>query len=212
MFLGIIFINTIHNRSYYFARNGMVTAFDTLRQINLLSPFFSIITSFGVYKIYLLVKSKMVKNTKAKILSYSLIFLMSFFFLFQSYSTRNNLIEIERSNRIFPITELQNILDKNKDIVITDESVLLHNYSQASLMIIDFTVLSNYFKEKNINSLLNDHNIYLIWKDYFSEEIFRKRYEFSFKLLEKYDMLTIKKGEHFQIIKLEKNNYSNKKN
>ena len=116
--------------------------------------------------------------------------------------TNKDLIKTEQSNRILPISALLQSVDQNNDIIITDQSILLHNYCQDNLLIIDFTALGNHISEDEIQNLLQKFDIYFLWKDYFNENIFRKRYKNSIKTLEKFDLSDVYEGDGFEVLKL----------
>lgn len=199
--VALIFINTLHHRSYYFVRNDVVTSFESLRHINLLSPFFSILAGYGIYKSVIYCKTRF-KKKLVTIGLYSLGILLLPFLFNLSYESRHDLINIETQTRITPIKELIKITQSKDAIVITDQSVLLQNYCSEKLPIIDFAMMGSYLVTADIKKLINQKEVYLLWEDYFEESIFRGRYNRSIKILEELDMITIKRGKGYAIKKL----------
>jgi len=202
IFIVFILINSIHHRSYYFVRSGAVSAFDSLRHINMLSPFFAIISGYGIYKLIDFVKSLNIIRGKLVLIIYPVVISLFIHLFILTYITRKDLIEIEQSNRIIPISELLKFVDQNNDVVITDQSILLHNYCQENLTIIEFTALGNHINEDEIRTLLKKSDIYFLWKEYFNESIFRNRYKNSIETLEKFNLSEVSEGDGFEVLKL----------
>lgn len=202
VFIVFILINSIHHRSYYFVRSGSVSAFDSLRHINMLSPFFAIISGYGIYKLIEFVKSLNIIRGKLVLIIYPVVISLFIHLFILSYITRKDLIEIEQSNRIIPISELLKSVDQNNDVVITDQSILLHNYCQENLTIIEFTALGNHINEDEIRTLLKKSDIYFLWKEYFNESVFRNRYKNSIETLEKFNLSEVSEGDGFEVLKL----------
>ena len=202
IFIIFILINSIHHRSYYFVRSGSVSAFDSLRHINMLSPFFAIICGYGIYKLIEFVKSFNIIRGKLILFVYPIVISLFIHLLILTYITRKDLIDIEQSNRIIPISELLNSVDQNNDIVITDQSILLHNFCQENLTIIEFTALGNSINEHEIRTLLKKSDIFFLWKEYFNESIFRNRYKNSIETLEKFNLSEVSEGDGFEVLKL----------
>lgn len=203
-FILILFlmINSVHHRSYYFVRSGVVTAFDSLRHINMLSPFFAIVTGYGIFRLIQLIKERNFLKGKINVVFYILTFLMSIHLLFLTYQSRVDLIEIEKHNRILPISTLIQSINQEEDIVITDQSILLQNYCEPNLRIIEFTALGDIISNEQINSLMQENRIFLLWKDYFNEDVFRNRYKHSFETLDQINKSVVRNCEGFQIIEL----------
>ncbi|MCO5725538.1 glycosyltransferase family 39 protein [Robiginitalea marina] len=201
VFISLLFINTIHHRSYYFVRSEVVNPFESLRHINLLSPFFSIIVGYVLYKTFLFIRTRLNKiHTVISIYSVGLIILSFLFYLTQE--SRQDLINIEFKERITPIMELIELTEPNEAVVITDQTILLQNYCDEKLPIIDFNIVSNYLVSEDIRKLTDKKSVYFLWKDYFNEKIFQERYKKAFSIVNDLNMITIKEGNGFAIKKV----------
>ncbi len=205
IFFVFIVINSIHHRSYYFVRSGEVSAFDSLRHINMLSPFFSIVSGYGIFRLFEFLSCKIVRKNKLRAYVYPIIALILIHLLILGYSTRNELIAIEKHNRIEPVSVLLESVDQEKDVVITDQSILLHNYCQESLTIIELTALGEYVSEDEVNDLLKKSNIYFLWKGYFNESVFRERYKNSIDIVERFKLTEVAEGDGYEVLKLVSN-------
>ncbi len=202
IFLSFIILNTLHHRSYYFVRSGQVTGFESLRHMNMLSPFFSLITGYGIYKLILLAENLNFLKKKFKIILLVLGIPILIHLLILTINVRNEMIRKEQNDRIEPVSFLLNSIDVQKDVILTDQSILFHNYCDPDLLIIDFTTLGVYVQENDLENLLRNYKIHFLWKDYFEEDVFHNRYKNSFKVLENFDLSNSRNGNGFKIIDL----------
>lgn len=131
-----------------------------------------------------------------------IIFLFFGYLLYSTYSLRNDLISKERSDRIDPINSVLDVINIKDDIVITDQSILMHNYCSENLLIIDFSIIGKKVLSRDLLNFLSDKNIYFLWKDYYEEYLFKNRYKDAFNVLDKFEFETVMNGDRFAVKKL----------
>jgi len=206
LLLILIFINTVHHRSYYFVRSGSVTAFESLRHINLMSPYYAIISGYVIYKIWRYLKRRSIKNSK---ISFIIIILftvgLAAHLMKITYSLRKEFIANEQYDRILPMQRLISTVNEVKDIAITDQSVLLYNYCSPQLRVIEFSVLGNIISEEAFENILMNNSVYLLKHNYFNEPIFYNRYKKSFEIIDKFSQEVVFEEENYKILSIKQN-------
>ena len=111
-------------------------------------------------------------------------------------------INIEKNERITPIKKTLELIDQSNDILISDQTVLIHNFCNTSLKVIEFSSLGYFINQNDLELIVNKNNVYLLEKSYFEESIFKERYSNSFKTLETFKLSVLHKENNFQVLKI----------
>lgn len=129
---------TMHYRSYYFIKYGLIHDFESLRYITNFYPLYSLIAGYAVISIYdaIRVRIKMNRNT---VLAFSLILLS--YLIYGNISLKKDFYYIEQESRILPIREALRCIEQANSIIITDVPLIFQVFGSESLQLIDLSSL-----------------------------------------------------------------------
>jgi len=192
LFFAYLLIYSLHYRSYYFIKTGVVAEFDTYRYLAHLIPLYSLFAAAGFQ--YCWAAFKNVPSAHARIGKRLTVCIAGIAIVFSAVQTSNlraYYSEIEDSNRLGAVKSVLHFLQPidHPYAILTDDVLLFQIFGSSTEFLIDLRVLGHGSGLSDLSELTRRRAVYYVKKPYHDDPIERERYSKEFGSLAKLRMV-----------------------